>query len=116
MPLYAGFDLGGTHLKYGLVDEKGTIPYSEKAPSPATIKDLLHLIKNLWEDIKRKEDWEVKAIGFGFPGIFNFDEQKIFQSPNYPSLDNFDLFPALSHFLVNAPGRRYRLLRYSRCR
>ena len=35
-------------------------------------------------------------MGFGFPGIFSQQEQKIFQSPNYAELDNFDLKPALT--------------------
>lgn len=98
MPLYAGFDLGGTHLKYGLVDEKGKIIYREKASSPVSIKDLLHLIENLWEELKKKEG-RIEAVGFGIPGIFSLEEQKILQSPNYPSLDNFDLLPALSRFI-----------------
>ena len=99
MPLYAGFDLGGTQLKYGLADERGRILYKEKASSPAAIEDLLRLLKNLWEDIKSKGKTEIKAVGFGFPGIFSLSEQKILQSPNYPSLDNFDLLPALSRII-----------------
>ncbi|MFB0565500.1 MAG: ROK family protein [Candidatus Aminicenantaceae bacterium] len=99
MSLYAGFDLGGTYLKYGLVDEKGIILFKEKAPSPAAIEALLNLINKLWEEIKRKGKEEVKAVGFGFPGIFNIKEQKTYQSPNYPSLDNFELQPALARFI-----------------
>jgi len=99
MSFYAGFDLGGTHLKYGFIDEKGEILYQEKTLSPDAIEDLLHLLTNLWEDVKRKSRSKVRAVGFGFPGIFSLSEKKIFQSPNYPSLDNFDLLPALSQFI-----------------
>ena len=99
MSLYAGFDLGGTHLKYGLVNDQGKIIFRERTPSPPSIKDLFLLLENLWKKLKQKTEKNIKAVGFGFPGIFSHKEQKIFQSPNYASLDNFNLLPALSHFI-----------------
>ena len=99
MSSYAGFDLGGTHLKYGLVEEKGRILFREKISSPPEIEELLHLIKNIWQDNLKKQEGEIKAVGFGFPGIFDLKEKKTYQSPNYPSLDNFDLIPALARFI-----------------
>lgn len=99
MSLYAGFDLGGTHLKYGLVDERGRILFKEKVSSPLEIEDLLDLIENLWQDKLKKREGDIKAVGFGFPGIFDLKEKKTHQSPNYPSLDNYDLVPALSRFI-----------------
>ena len=99
MSLYAGFDLGGTRLKYGLIDSKKKIVFEEKTSSPSKIKDLLHLLKKLWEDLKKREKKGIKAVGFGFPGIFSLEEQRILQSPNYPELDNFELIPALSRFI-----------------
>jgi glucokinase len=99
MSLYAGFDLGGTHLKYGLVDGRGKILFKEKVSSPPDIEDLLDLIKKLWQGDLKKEEGSIKAVGFGFPGIFDLKEKKTYQSPNYPSLDNFDLVPALSRFI-----------------
>ncbi len=99
MPIYAGFDLGGTHLKYGLTDSTGKIIFNSKTATPPTIKQLLELLEKLWNDMKRKETRKVAAIGFGFPGIFSLDQQRILQSPNYAELDNFDLLPALSEFI-----------------
>lgn len=99
MPIYAGFDLGGTHLKYGLTDSTGNIIFNSKTATPLTIKELLKLLEKLWNDLKRKEKRKVAAIGFGFPGIFSLDQQRILQSPNYAELDNFDLIPALSEFI-----------------
>lgn len=99
MPFYAGFDLGGTQLKYGVIDEKGKIDFYEKTNSPAIIKDLLNLLEKLWESLKRDKKKRIEAAGFGFPGIFNLKDQKIFQSPNYPELDNFELIPSLSQFI-----------------
>lgn len=99
MPIYAGFDLGGTHLKYGLTDSAGDIIFNSKTATPPTIGELLKLLKKLWDELKRKEKRKVAAIGFGFPGIFSLDQQRILQSPNYAELDNFDLIPALSEFI-----------------
>jgi glucokinase len=99
MSLYAGFDLGGTHLKFGLVDERGKIAFKEKVSSPPEIEDLLDLIKNLWQDRLKRWEGDIRAVGFGFPGIFNLKEKKTYQSPNYPSLDNYDILQALSRFI-----------------
>lgn len=99
MPLYAGFDLGGTHLKYGLIDERDQVIFNEKSTTPPSIDDLISLLRKTWESLKKREKERIAAVGFGFPGIFNLKEQKIFQSPNYPAIDNFDLIPALSRFV-----------------
>ncbi|NIM57343.1 MAG: ROK family protein [Candidatus Aminicenantes bacterium] len=99
MPLYSGFDLGGTHLKYGLIDEGGRIVFDARVKSPVKIGELIHLLETIWQDIKKREKGDIRAVGFGFPGIFNLEEQKIIQSPNYPELDNFALTPALSRFI-----------------
>jgi len=99
MPLFAGFDLGGTHLKYGLIDEGGRVLYKARAETPAKIEELIHLLEGIWQNLKKKEKQSIRSVGFGFPGIFSLEEQKIFQSPNYPELDNFDLIPALARFI-----------------
>lgn len=96
MPLYAGFDLGGTHLKYGLIDKRGRVVFSGRVETPQKIDELMHLLRRTWESLKKREKEGIESVGFGFPGIFSLKEQKIFQSPNYPELDNFELIPALS--------------------
>ena len=97
--LYAGFDLGGTHLKYGLIDESGAIVLKEKTPSPDSIGGLLGLLERLWRDLKKGHPGRIKAAGFGFAGFFSLRERKILHSPNYPSLNGFDLVPAFKRFL-----------------
>ena len=86
MSLYAGFDLGGTHLKYGLINEKGEVVFNDKSTTPPSMDDLIPLLRKTWETLKRRERERIAAAGFGFPGIFSLEEQKIFQSPNYPSI------------------------------
>ena len=55
MPIFAGFDLGGTHLKYGLIDQEGTVLYKARAETPAKIEELIHLLKKTWVSLKKRE-------------------------------------------------------------
>lgn len=99
MPLFAGFDLGGTQLKYGLLDERLRPVFKDKRNSPPSPEKLLMLYRELWNELKKREKRSIRAAGFGFPGILDFREQRIIQSPNYPGLDGFRLRPALARFL-----------------
>jgi glucokinase len=99
MPQYAGFDLGGTRLKYGLIDSEGSTIIDDQTDTPSTIEELLRLLEKVWNDMKEGDKRTIQAVGFGFPGIFSLEHQRILQSPNYPELDNFDLIPALSKFI-----------------
>ncbi len=99
MSLFAGFDLGGTQLKYGLLDERLQPVFKGKASSPPTLEKLTALFHDLWEELKKKEKGSIRAAGFGFPGIFSLRDEKLVQAPNYPRLDGFLLRPALARFV-----------------
>ncbi|MFC2169990.1 ROK family protein [Acidobacteriota bacterium] len=99
MSLFAGFDLGGTQLKYGLINDKGTTIFQTTASTPPKVENLILLLKDIWDSLSKKGQTPIAAAGYGFPGIFSSKEQKIIQSPNYPELDNFELRPALSRFM-----------------
>lgn len=96
---YAGFDLGGTQLKFGLVDEEGNVVFKDKAATPSSIEELLELLRILWSELKIKGENRVSAAGFGFAGFYSLKEKKILHSPNYPTLDNFDLLPAIAKII-----------------
>ncbi len=104
MSLHAGFDLGGTHLKYGIVDEAGSVIFDGQEKTPETIADLMEIIRKTWERLKKRQREAIRTVGFGFPGIFSPEEQRILQSPNYAELDNFDLISALSR-IIDVPFR-----------
>jgi glucokinase len=102
--LYAGFDLGGTQLKYGLIDGEGALVFKDKIPSPGSIGDLMGLIGDVWKKLRAEHGARLESAGFGFAGFFSLKDRKVLHSPNYPSLNGFDLVPALEKAL-DAPFR-----------
>ncbi|MBN2198404.1 MAG: ROK family protein [Candidatus Aminicenantes bacterium] len=102
--VFAGFDLGGTNLKYGLVAESGEVLEKSSAPTPKTFSGVLDVIASVWNELRRRTKNRPAAAGFGFPGIYSRVDRRILQSPNCPSLDNVDLEAALER-LLNVPFR-----------
>jgi glucokinase len=98
----AGFDIGGTQIKYGLIDREGRLVFKAKVPSPEAIGDFLAALEDAWASLKRRSPGPIRSCGFGITGFFSLKQQKIIQSPNYPALDNFPLVPALRKF-IDAP-------------
>ncbi|MBC7362714.1 MAG: ROK family protein [Candidatus Aminicenantes bacterium] len=96
---YAGFDLGGTELKYGLINSSGRVIFKNKVSSPPDIEQLMALIENLWTELWRKYPRKIKAVGFGFAGFYSLKQKRILHSPNYPALNNYPLFPALKKII-----------------
>jgi glucokinase len=96
--MFVGFDLGGTALKYGVVDEGGTVISESQVSTPENVENLLRTLEEIWKKLINDHP-HIRTAGFGIPGIFGRKEQRILQSPNYPGLDNFALIPALSRFI-----------------
>ena len=104
VPIYAGFDLGGTQLKYGAIDAEGRLVLKGKTPSPGSMKELLAALEKIWDRLKAEGPGPVESCGFGFAGFFSLKDQKVLSSPNYPCLNGFDLVPALRKF-IDTPFR-----------
>ncbi len=100
----AGFDLGGTNLKYGLVTGTGELLEKHSVATPVQFRGVLELIGSIWKDYRRRSKDRPAAAGFGFPGIYSLRERRILQSPNYPELDNAELETELAGIL-DAPFR-----------
>ena len=74
--IFAGIDIGGTNIKFGLFNNNGEILYKnqkptmvEKGPQP-----LMHLIANIGEQLlyyAAEEELDVRYIGVGSPGAVN---------------------------------------------
>ena len=97
--LRAGFDLGGTQLKFGLIDEEGRIVFKDRIPTPGSIEGLIGMIAEIWRTMGTRYPGRISSAGFGFAGFYNQSERKILHSPNYPSLNNVDLVPLLGRVL-----------------
>ncbi|MBU0982570.1 MAG: ROK family protein [candidate division Zixibacteria bacterium] len=70
---YAGIDIGGTNIKYGLVDPKGRIIHKEQRPTMVEkgAEPLMHLVTNIAESLlfqAAEEELEVRWLGVGTPG------------------------------------------------
>jgi glucokinase len=95
----AGFDIGGTQLKYGLVDHDGRLVAKGRVRSPATMDGLLATLEETWTRLKGQAPGPVRSCGFGVAGFYSVKERRILQSPNYPVLDGYPLLPALRRFI-----------------
>jgi glucokinase len=86
--VYAGIDIGGTNIKYGLMDQRGKVLFREQKPTMADkgADPLMHMIANLSESLlchAAEEDFEVKWLGVGTPGAVDWKSGKVIGvSPN----------------------------------
>lgn len=88
--VYAGIDIGGTNVKYGLVSRQGDVIFKEQRPTVADKgpEPLLHLVANIGERLllmAAEEECEAPWLGIGTPGSVDFKTGKITGfSPNIP--------------------------------
>lgn len=93
-------DLGGTNLRIAAVDAAGGVIYRAEAETPRhpnagkVVDAVVNLAMECREAVGRDRD--IKGFGFAIPAIIQFDEGKIFSSPNLPELNGFDLSAELA--------------------
>lgn len=86
-----GLDIGGTNIRIGAVDEKGTVSCFEKVPRSAVldgsapVERLCGFISGFME--KNAAARSVGAISIGFPATLNRECTAVVQAPNIPNLD-----------------------------
>lgn len=84
-----GIDVGGTNVKIALVDEKGSIIYSNSVPTRAemgyeyTVNNIKQAIYDLLKETKL-EAKNIEGIGFGFPGQVDYKSGVVRLAPNIP--------------------------------
>ncbi len=80
-----GVDLGGTHIRAGIIDGKGNILEQEKirtmSADGAALSRLIELIDKMIKP-------EILAIGIGVPGPIDLEAGMILNPPNLPDLHN----------------------------
>jgi glucokinase len=95
----AGFDIGGTRIKFGLVGRDGRLVRKGQVRSPESLAGLLAVIEETWASLVKSAPGPVRSCGFGIAGFYSRKERKILHSPNYPVLDGAPLIPALRKFI-----------------
>ena len=66
MQLFIGFDVGGTHIKHGVINENGEELTSDEYDTP----DDESTFKQKWKAVvdKYRQEHEIVGIGVSFPG------------------------------------------------
>ena len=96
MPYAIGIDLGGTHIKYGLVDREGNILYESirRTRHPDTF--LMESIHDTVREVRQKAgDRKIEGIGLGVPGILD-GHRVIGCGGNLPELEDLAPGPMLA--------------------
>lgn len=90
MSVYAGFDLGGTNLKYALGTSNGDIinrhskPSLADQPQAVIFDNMFAALEELLQEAKAQGE-QIAAIGVGTPGSLDFAKgQLIGSTPNIP--------------------------------
>ncbi len=95
---YVGFDLGGTRLKYGVVEGNGSIHCHAGADTPHDIAGLKTLIGKCWQELMDRHG-PLHSAGFGLPGLFSQERRMIVQSPHCKILERLDFDATLASLL-----------------
>lgn len=90
-------DLGGTHLRIGLVDDAGKIHNQVKLHTPKddSPEALLNALAGVAGDWRGADRGPIVAAAVMVPGAVNADQSIVLQAPNLPSLLNFPFRQAL---------------------
>jgi glucokinase len=94
---FLGIDVGGTHLKIGLVNRQGEIISFDKVdtePYRDSAKGFNESFIDGMSEILEKYP-EVKKVGIGLPGLISKDRTTTLEIPAIPALNGFNLKGAL---------------------
>lgn len=70
--MYVGFDIGGTTVKYGVLDELGTVLEKGKIPTNYDLSVFLTELLEIVEDAQQRYE-KIDGIGISAPGIIQKD-------------------------------------------
>lgn len=94
------FDIGGSSVKYAVVDEAGTILEKSKKPTPETRDGFFALIKEIFSDFAPKH--ALTGAGFSFPGAVDDLTGIIGGASAIPYIHDFPMRQQLEE-LLNIP-------------
>ena len=96
MNTFAGIDVGGTGIKYGVVDASGHTIWEESIPTlaeqgrPAVVERICDVVRTI--EVRSPD---IAAIGLGVPGIVDPDTKHVQAPPNLPGWDDVDLLSSI---------------------
>ena len=92
MTTYGAIDIGGTGIKYGVVDALGATMWEAHTPTLAQegLRAVLDRIQNVVREILQRSP-EITALGVGVPGIVDPVTKRVQAPPNLPGWDSVDL-------------------------
>jgi glucokinase len=98
--VFAGIDLGGTFIKFGLVDTAGRVIFKSSVPTPKGRRAILGefaRVTELLRQMAQDRGLRLQAVGVGSPGIVNATTGKIIgRSPNIPGWQGAEVGKALT--------------------
>ena len=94
-------DLGGTHLRAAVVDERGQIHFRVKQNTPQgtdpnkIVSAVVNAVRECRHELGPAAE-ELKAVSLVVPGTVNVEDGTVVKAPNLPCLDGFPLSAALT--------------------
>jgi glucokinase len=94
---FAGIDVGGTNIKFGLFHPDGKIIFKEQRPTMAEkgATPLMHHITNIAERLMMhasEDELEVPWLGVGSPGAIEFKTGRVLgQTPHIPGWEGMEI-------------------------
>lgn len=92
-----GIDVGGTTIKFGVVNDKGAILETERHDTLAhskTKEGFIDLLTGVITKYKQKYT-DIVGVGIGIPGQLSLDRTVLVQANNLGSLNGLDIVPQL---------------------
>ncbi|MBL7686092.1 MAG: ROK family protein, partial [Deltaproteobacteria bacterium] len=89
-------DLGGTHLKGGVVSSAGKLLYSNTFSSFASFSAEA-ILENLFKAVEHLESYtlshqkKILGVGLGVPGILDSRRGIVYRSPHFKSFQDFPI-------------------------
>lgn len=88
--MYLGIDIGGSSIKFGIIDDKYKILFKEIIDlSPKSKKPIVEIINDAIVSTLQNFN-KIQSIGIGIPGIIN--NGKVIISPNIPSINGINFY------------------------
>lgn len=99
MEYIVGVDMGGTHLRLGMVTTDGALQHVTVVRTSVLYENkeaLATLMDVIAQYVTEHSVGTLKAIAIGFPSTISKDKQVIYSTPNVPGFDNINVVAPLT--------------------